>query len=198
MSDNSAEAGPPQKAEAADKPPQPWSKYGRWGSIFRSYDFEISVPVAIALGALPAWIRGVANGVVPILIAFGGALAAIAALVIVAITLFVAVISPEYLVIMGQVRGGVQGAVRPYYLVVLISMVGVLVSFAAALAWPAIPVHGVALRWLTFSVPTLFTSWGILGTIQLVALGNLHIEQRARLAEVLREIRKVTRPGQRP
>jgi hypothetical protein len=125
-------------------------------------------------------------------------MAAIAALVIVAITLFVAVISPEYLVIMGQVRGGVRGAVRPYYLVVLVSMVGVLLSFAAALAWPAIPVHGVALRWLTFSVPTLFTSWGILGTIQLVALGNFHIEQRARLAEVLREIRKVTRPDQRP
>jgi hypothetical protein len=198
MSDGNADAGPPQQADATDNSSQPWSKYGRWGSIFRSYDFEVSVPVAIAMGALPAWLRDVSNGAVPILIAFGGAMAAIAALVIVAITLFVAVISPEYLVIMGQVRGGVRGAVRPYYLVVLVSMVGVLLSFAAALAWPAIPVHGVALRWLTFSVPTLFTSWGILGTIQLVALGNFHIEQRARLAEVLREIRKVTRPDQRP
>jgi hypothetical protein len=74
-------------------------------------------------------------------------------------------------------------------------MTGVILSFAAALAWPAIPSHGpgVFLRWVTFAVPALFTSWGILGTIQLVALGNLHIEQRAQLAETIRQIRSLRR-----
>jgi hypothetical protein len=194
MSDD-AGAKPPEIVQRSGNAPRPWSKYGRWGSIFRSYDFEISVPVAVALGALPAWITSVASGAVPILIASGGALTAIAGLVIVAITLFVGVITPEYLVIMEQVQGGVRGAVRPYYIVVLTSIVGILVSFTAALAWPAIPAHATWLRWIAFSIPTLFTSWGLLGAIQLVALGNFHIEQRARLAELLREIRSVRRPG---
>jgi hypothetical protein len=190
-------AGPSEGiAASGDAQPRAWDKFGRWGSIFRSYDFEISLPVSVALGALPAWITAVANGAVPLLIAFGGALAAVGSLVIVAITLFVALISPEYLVIIENLRGGVRGAVRPYYIVVLVSMTGVVLSFAAALAWPAIPAHGgsgVFLRWLTFAVPTLFASWGILGTIQLVALGNLHIEERARLAEALRQIRSLRR-----
>jgi hypothetical protein len=189
-------AGAPDRplSGATHKSLSAWSKYGRWGSIFRSIDFELSVPVGLGFGALPAFVKAVSSGAVPILIAFGGALGGIAALVVVAITLFVAIITPEYLVMMEQVQGGLRGAVRPYYLVVLVSMVGLLVSFGAALAWPAIPSHSPWLRWLVFGMAAFFTSWGVLGTVQLVALGNFHIEQRARLAEVLRQIRKLQKP----
>jgi hypothetical protein len=175
----------------------PWGRYGRWGSIFRAADFLISVPVAIGLGALPAWLTAVANGAVPVLIAFGGVLAAIAGFVIVAITLFAGVISSEYLAIIGQVRGGVRGAVRPYFFVVLVSMSGVLVSFAVALGWSAIPAHAIWLRWLAFSAAAMLTSWGIIGAIKLVALGNLHIEERARLAALLRDVRRTRRQNDR-
>jgi hypothetical protein len=174
----------------ASVPPKPWDKYGRWGSIFRSRDFKYSVPIAIGLGALPAFDTNVAQGTVPILIAFGGALVALASVVIVAITLFVALISPEYLALMQRVHGGLKGAVRPYYIVVFICMTGAITSFAAALAWPSVPQHDAWFKWLLFALPALLMSWGLLGGIQLVALGNFHIEQRARLMEVVRDIRK--------
>jgi hypothetical protein len=192
VSDDAATA--PDEARLPAGPSRAWSRYGRWGSVFRSADFELSVPVGIGLGALPAWIKAVSEGTVPVLIAFGSALGGIAALVVVAITLFVAIVTPEYLVMMEQVQGGLRGAVRPYYIVVLVSMVGLLVSFGAALTWPAITGQAVWIRWLTFGIPAFLTSWGILGTVQLVALGNFHIEQRARLAEVLRQIRGLQRP----
>ena len=168
-----------------------WAKYGRLGSIIRSWDFEISLPVAIALGALPAYSHSVADGVVPLLITYAGVLAALLAVVLAAITLFATLIGPEYLALLERVRGGVKGAIRPYYFVALICAIGIATSFVAALAWPAIPDHQMKwLQWIVFSLPTWFMLWAVFGSVQLVALGNLHIQRRTELLGILRDVRK--------
>ena len=168
----------------------PWSPYGSIGSIVRSRDFEIGIPLGIAIGAIPAFSNAAANGAVTILITFAAILGAIMAVVLAGVTLFATFITPDYRQVLGRGRGGVQGALRPYFAVVVVSATGLVASLVAAVGWPALPDHASWLRWLTFSVPACLTMWAIIGTVQLVGLSNLHIKNRADLIGYLEEIRK--------
>jgi hypothetical protein len=160
-----------------------------------SYDFALGIPAGVALGLLPAYSQAVAASVASVLLAFGGALVAIAAVVIAVKTIFVTLLSPEYLVAFEHVRGGLKGAARPYVVVAWVCILGAIVSFAAALGWPAIPEHGWWLRWLAFSIPSSLAVWGLLGTAQLIGLGTYHLEQRALLMRAVEEFRRRQRDG---
>jgi hypothetical protein len=165
-------------------------RYTRWGSIVLSIDFILGVPAGTAVGLLPAMNKAVSGNAITILIAFGGALVAMAAVVVAVKTIFVTLLSPEYTAALERVRGGVKGAARPFIIVAWVCIVGALVSFAAALAWPALPAHSWWLRWLTFSFPAALAGWGLLGSAQLVTLGAFHLEQRSALLNAIEEFRR--------
>lgn len=165
-------------------------RYTRWGSIILSIDFLVGVPGGIALGLLPGLNKAVAGNATTILIACGGALVAIAAVVVAAKTIFVTLLSPEYTVALQRVEGGVKGAARPFIIVAWVCIIGTLASFAAALAWPALLEHSWWLRWLTFAIPAALTGWGLLGSAQLVTLGAFHLEQRSALLDSIQEFRR--------
>lgn len=168
-----------------------WSKYGSIGSVIWSTDFKYGVPLGVALGAIPTFSHAASDGAVAILITFAGVLVAIAAVVLAAVTLFATLMDQAYRLVLEKTRGGVKGAVRPYLAVALVCVGGIITSLAAALGWPALPPHHFSwLRWLTFSVPASFTMWAIIGSVQLVWLGNYHIEQRAKLSNFLDDIRR--------
>lgn len=168
----------------------PWSKYGRIGSILWSPDFKYGIPLGVAFGAIPTFSHAASDGAVAILITFAGVLVAIATVVLAAVTLFATLMSSEYRLVLESTRGGVKGAVRPYLAVALVCVGGIITSLAAALGWPALPPHHFSwLRWLTFSVPASFTMWAIIGSVQLVWLGNYHIERRAQLMKFLEDVR---------
>ncbi len=173
-----------------------WSEYGSIGSIIWSRDFKIGIPLGVAFGAIPTFSHAASDGAVAILITFAGVLVAIATVVLAAVTLFAALMSPEYRVVLESTRGGVKGAVRPYLAVALVCVGGIITSLAAALGWPALPDHSSWLRWLTFSLPASFTMWAIIGSVQLVWLGNYHIERRAELLKFLEDVRR-RRPDSR-
>src|SRR5262245_33482996 len=84
----------------------PW-RYNRWGSIILSWDFYLGVPAGIALGLLPAFNKSVADTAPTVLLAVGGALVAIAAVVIAVKTIFITLLSPDYLVALQRAPGGV-------------------------------------------------------------------------------------------
>jgi hypothetical protein len=161
-----------------------------WGSVVLSYDFYCGVPAGIAIGVLPAFVKAAASMATTLLIAFGASLLGIAAVVVAALTIFVTVLSPEYLVALQRLPGGVKGAARPYVITGWVCIIGALCSFAAALGWPAIPGHSWELRWFVFSVSAAATGWGLLGTAQLVSLGSFHLNQRSELLKAVGEVRR--------
>jgi hypothetical protein len=164
-------------------------RYTSLGSVLLSFDFYLGIPAGFALGILPALNKDAATMATTILIAFGATLIAIAAVVIAALTIFVTVLSPEYLTAIQRFPGGVKSAVRPFAIVGWVCIAGTLCSFAAALGWPAIPSHCSWLNWLVFSIPASLTWWGLLGTGQLVSLGAFHLNQRSELLKAISEVR---------
>lgn len=182
---------PPPAAQAPPQAPvEPSWRYTRWGSIVLSVDFYLGIPIGIGLGALPAFSKPAADMATTLLIAFGGALVAVATVVVAVKTIFVTLLTDEYLAALERARGGIRGAVRPFIVVAWVSVTGAITNFAAALAWPAVPGHATWLRWLVFSVPSALASWGLLGSAQLVSLGTFHLEERTALMRAVREFRR--------
>jgi len=161
-----------------------------WGSVILSFDFYIGVPVGFAIGILPALSKDASGMATTVLVAFGGALIAIAAVVVAALTIFATVLSPEYLIVIQRKEGGVKRAVRPFAIVSWVCIAGALCSFAAALGWPAVSPHSWWIGWLAFSVPSALTAWGLLGTAQLVMLGSFHLQARSNLLRAVSEVRR--------
>jgi hypothetical protein len=183
-------AEPPAAQVPTGTPAKSRWRYTRLGSIVLSIDFLLGVPAGIALGLLPALNKAAADMATTVLIAFGGALVAVAAVVVAVKTIFITLLSPEYLIALERVEGGIKSAVRPFVIVAWVCVIGSLVSFAAALSWPAIPGHSWWLRWLAFSIPSCLAAWGLLGSAQLVSLGTFHLEQRSILTNAIREFRR--------
>jgi hypothetical protein len=125
-----------------------------------------------------------------LLISFGAALVGIAAVVVAVKTILVSLVGPEYIEVLERAPGGVKGAAKPFIIVAWVCIIGSLCSFAAALAWPAIPAHSWGLRWFAFSTPASLTAWGLLGTAMLVELGAFHLEQRSKLMKAIRDARQ--------
>jgi hypothetical protein len=194
MLGNMGEAPAPVRTTGGTSVKRAW-RYTRWGSVILSPDFYIGVPAGIAIGLLPALNKAAGGMATVLLIALGAALVAIAAVVVAAVTIFVTLLSPEYEQVLDRLPGGVKGAAKPFVTVAWVSVVGTLCSFAAALAWPAIPQHLWWLLWLTFSIPAALTAQALLGSAQLVSMGSFHVRQRAALMKAVREVRQRNRPS---
>lgn len=183
------ETSAPVPTPAAPQDKQRWRETS-WGSVLLSFDCYLGVPAGFALGILPALSKGASGMATTVLIAFGGALVAIAAVVVAALTIFAALLSPEYLIVIQRKEGGVKRAIRPFAIVGWVCIVGALCSFAAGLGWPAIPPDSWGISWLAFSVPAALTAWGLLGTAQLVMLGSFHLNARSNLLKAVTEVRR--------
>lgn len=184
-----ADAPAPVRTTGGMSVKQGW-RYTRWGSVFLSVDFYAGAPAGIAIGLLPALNKASGGMATTLLVALGAALVAIAAVVVAAVTIFVTLLSPEYEQVLDRLPGGVKGAAKPFVRVAWVSVIGTLCSFAAALAWPAIPQHRWWLLWLTFSIPAALTAQALLGSAQLVSIGSFHVEKRAALMKAVREVRQ--------
>ncbi len=172
------------------KPTRGGLRYTPVGSIVLSPDFYVGIPAGIAISLIPAFFIASANNATTLLIAFGSVLVGVAAVVVAVKTIFVTLLGDDYVAALERVPGGVKGAAKPYVIVAWVCIVGALVSFAAALSWPAIPTHHWWLTWLCFAVPAAMTAWGLLGCAQLVSLAAFHVEQRAILMKAVRDFRQ--------
>jgi hypothetical protein len=181
---------PPDDAASQPHGKTPF-RYSPLGSIVASHDFLISLPVGAVLGFLVGQVAKIGNNAPTILLAYVAALVALAAIVIAAHTLLISLISPEYLVVLERATGGVPGVSRPYKIVAAVCAAGSLLTLTAALIWPVVPGGYSTSRGLIFGFCTLATSWGILGSTQLIGLGAFHLERRASLLRVLRDVRQL-------
>lgn len=189
--DNSVAVSSP--SVTVDQRKRPW-RYGKWGSVVGSADFLSAVPTGVGLGAVAAYSSAVANSAPAILIAFLGVLVALGGVVIAAHTLIVTLISPEYLEVLTRATGGIKAVSKPYLIVIWVCVVGAVSAGAAALVWPLCSGSSLWLprtcRWMLIGVPALLTTWALIGSAQLVGLNAFHLEQRASLLLVLRDLRQ--------
>lgn len=166
-------------------------RYSSLGSVLLAADFYIGVPAGLLAGLIPALLGRLADGTaIAVLIAFGGALAAILAVVVGVKTILVSLLTDEYMAVLERADGGLIGALRPYAVVAWVCGTGTFLSFAAAVSWPTIGHHEAWLRWIVFGIPAALACWGLLGCVQLVGLSNFHVQQRAALLTAVREVRR--------
>ncbi|MEV6891013.1 hypothetical protein [Kribbella sp. NPDC051137] len=184
-SNRPAEAAPPAKTTKESL------RYTPAGSVLLASDFLISVPIGAVLGFLVGQIDKIGDTAPTILLAYVAALVALAAIVIAAHTLLITLLSPEYLVLLEHAKGGVPAVSRPYKIVAFVCAAGSLASLTAALVWPVLPNGYSTTRGLVFGVCTLFASWGILGSTQLIGLGAFHLERRTSLLHIVRDVRQL-------
>lgn len=111
---------------------------------------------------------------------------AVLAVVLTALSILVAFLGEEYVLVLRKVGGGVAGAVRPYKVVSVISGTTAVVSLLGALAWDLWP----TLQPLFLAAGTALTVWSVVGTIQLVHLTAIHGGYRARIPEIREAFRR--------
>jgi hypothetical protein len=165
-------------------------RYRRIGSVVLSPDFLISLPIGALLGFVVGQVDAIGDAAPTVLLAFLGTLIALATVVIAAHALLVTLMTNEYLAVVERASGGVSAVSRPYKIVASVCATGALVALTATLIWPILPDGYSTTRGLVFGVATFLTSWGLLGATQLIGLGAFHLEQRASLLSILRDIRQ--------
>src|ERR1700722_11970028 len=136
-------------------------RYTSLGSVVLAPDFYIGVPAGLLAGVIPA-LLGAATAAMAttVLVAFGGALAALLAVVVAVKTILVSLLTEEYMAVLERADGGLNSALRPYAVFAWVCGTGTFVALAAAVAWPAIPGHATWLRWTAFGIPAALAGWG--------------------------------------
>jgi hypothetical protein len=118
----------------------------------------------IAAGLIPALLGKAAAGMATtVLVAFGGAMTAILAVVVAVKTILVSLLTEDYMAVLERADGGLDSALRPYAVVAWVCGASAFLCLAAAVAWPAIPSREVWLMWIAFGVPAALTGWGAAG-----------------------------------
>lgn len=122
-----------------------------------------------------------------ILLAEAGLGLAVLAVVLMALSILVAFLGEEYVLILRKTKDGVAGAMRPYRFVGSISGLATVFSLLGAMLWSLCPP---ALQAFALAVGTWLTVWSVLGTIQLVGLTAKHGTYRARIPEIREALRE--------
>ncbi|WP_206682465.1 hypothetical protein, partial [Dietzia sp. SLG310A2-38A2] len=128
-----------------------------------------------------------------VFIAVCGIAAAVATLVITAMTVLIGIVGPNYRRLLDNVTGGVAGILRPYRLVAILAVLASLTSLCLGVAWPLVSEFPWGATWALASIPLALVAWSLLGCSQVVVQVASHFcnNQRAdKLAAEVAEKRK--------
>lgn len=157
------------------------NRLGRWiGNTFLWWEFPIGLLAGIC-AYLASGRPIVRTKAVAVLLAEGGLAVALLAVVLAALSILVAFLSEDYILLLKRTSEGIQGAIRPYKIVGALGGLAAIAAFGAALVWD-VSRAGVQ-RWLLASVSGLF-AWTIAGTVDLIFRTAWHGELRSRLSEI--------------
>jgi hypothetical protein len=166
--------------------------YSPVGSLILSYDFLIAAPAGVLAGALAAFNESVARQASTVMLATTAFLASLAGIVVAAHTIVAGLITPEYMLVLGE-AGGIKKVSRPYQIVIWVCAVGVLVSLFGGLLWNVFATDNPWLlrgsRWVAFGSSIGLSLWALFGVVQIAGHAAWHLEMRSRLARTLRDVR---------
>ncbi|WNV83707.1 hypothetical protein [Umezawaea sp. Da 62-37] len=158
-------------------------RYSRVGSIVASPDFYVGVPVGVACGLIPAFSLAAAAATQTVLLGVSAVAGALVALVLTAVTVLVAVITPTFAKMLDKTPSGLAGILRPYHWVMRISAASCGLGVISALAWPAMQAIGI-LRFVGTSIPIALLLWGLGGCLQIINLTGKTINQSRRIEQI--------------
>lgn len=172
---------PPESGPSA-RSKHPW-RYSRAGSILASPDFYVGVPAGLTCGLLPMFSPAVAGGTQTVLLGVSAVAGALVALVLTAVTVLVAVITPTFAAFLDKTPNGLSGILRPYNWVIRICAGACGLGLIAALGWPAVQSVAV-LRLVASGIPLALLLWGLGGCVQIINLTGKTIAQSRRVAQL--------------
>ncbi|SPM38659.1 hypothetical protein MNAB215_836 [Mycobacterium numidiamassiliense] len=167
-----------------DQYPQPnWRKTAWYnavatsvGSIVLSWDFWLGIIVGTAIAAGPTYSPRVADATAAILGGVSAVAATLTSLVLMAMTILVGVFGPAYVRLLNQLPRGLRGAIRPYLIVIVVSVFTSLAALALCILWPLVlklP-HGAV--WALTAVPFIGFAYALFGCVQVVEQLISHVE----------------------
>lgn len=142
---------------------RPW-RYTGLGSVLLSWDFLAGIPAGFAIALPVLFSRELADDLPTLLLAVAGFGAAVAALVLTALSVLLGTITPAYRRMLTKVPHGVEGVTTPFQWVVGISAVAVVLGFAGAMVVSML--SEVWLLYLVTAVPVALLMWSVLGCLQ--------------------------------
>lgn len=178
-----------QAAAQPTKGGSPW-RYTRVGSIIASADFYVGVPLGIMCGLLPALSGAVANNTQTVLLGVSAVAGALVALVLTAVTVLVAVVTPTFARLLEKTPNGLSGLLRPYHWVMRICAGSCGLAIVSALAWPAI--QSIAqLRFVGVAIPVALLLWGLGGCLQIINLTGSTISKSRQFEQLDERARRL-------
>ena len=157
-----------------------WQWFKRYGTkTFISTDCIVGLLVAAGLfvGGLFNHAITPGTGVLIGEIAIGTAILSVA---LIALSVLVAFLGPEYVKLLTE-SVGMDEVIMPYQTVAVVSAIDILVAILSILVWPIAPYWA---KTLTASVAAGLTTWAVIGTVQLVNITARHGRRRARMPEI--------------
>jgi hypothetical protein len=147
-----------------------------WGNKRQIVNWDISVSVALAIGAHFAFRgRSLSSTLPSLLVAEFGVVSALLGLVIAGLAIVVAFMSSDYAAIMMRTEDGPAGEFWPFWYVSALSAVSIIVTGASLLLINEHP----RLTRLAFGLTTLLTSYVLLAAVNLVGFIKSQGETRA-------------------
>ncbi|GJO17866.1 hypothetical protein NJB1507_08370 [Mycobacterium marinum] len=150
------------------------------GSIVLSWDFGLALIVGIAIAAGPAYSTRVADSTATILGGVAAVAAALASLVLTAMTVLIGVFGPAYTMFLNQLPKGLRGAIRPYLIVIVVSVCTSLTALALCILWPIVSKFPHLAIGALASVPFIGISYALFGCVQVVEQLISHVENNNR------------------
>src|SRR4029077_13556666 len=156
-------------------------KHGRVWYVVVSPDLGLGLLIGLGLFFGIDHDSSLTHDGVTILLAELGFGVALLAVVLTALTILVALLGEEYVLLLSRTALGVKGAIEPYRIVSIVSAVQALCALLGVICWTVAPRWGQA---VAMAVPTGLATWAIMGVVMLVSTTAFHGELRSRMPEI--------------
>ncbi|GEE01436.1 hypothetical protein nbrc107696_18820 [Gordonia spumicola] len=165
----------------------------RVGVIVWSWDFGAGVVIGVTVALSTALSSAVAASMGAVYIGVCGIAAAIATLVITAMTVLIAVIGPNYRLLLQNAPAGLGGILWPYRVVAVTAVLASLSSLCLGILWPLVTGLHWGVVFTLSAVPLVLLSWSLFGCIQVVNQVARHFSNNQRADEIAESVRRASR-----
>lgn len=159
------------------------AKYSKLGSYLLSFDFYLGVPLGIGAGLLLAYTSEGRSVAPTALLGIGAVGAGVATLMLTALSVLVASVTPEYARVLRKTPGGVGEVASPFKAVVVLACLTTVCSLVGV---ALVPIVSHLVWWITgiVVIPAFsFAFWSVLGCVQVAGQLVYHFEMRDKFHE---------------
>lgn len=159
-------------------------RYTKVGSVVLSFDFYLGVPLGLFAAFVTLLSEAARTALPSMLMSVAGIGAAIVTLVLTAMAVLIATISPEYSKMLKKVPGGVSGTAKPFLFVAKLAAAATSTALISSGLVPALA-GDYLLVFIGVAIPYSLILWSLLGCVQIASQLVLHWETNLRALEIV-------------